>query len=131
MKLKILLPDKIFLDSEIDKLIAESPNGSFCLLPRHIDFLSALSPSLLVLTLIDGQEKILAVDGGILVKKGNQIWISSQHCLEGNDLKNLQQTIKEEFQKIDEQEKINREALAKLEVNLVRHYVQMKKDENH
>ncbi len=47
MKLKILLPTEIMLDEEVTKVTAEAGNGSFCLLPRHIDFVAALVPGLL------------------------------------------------------------------------------------
>jgi len=39
MNLKILLPAGILLNEQVNKVIAEAVNGSFCLLPRHIDFL--------------------------------------------------------------------------------------------
>ena len=30
------------------KLVAEAPNGAFCLLPRHVDFVAALVPGLTI-----------------------------------------------------------------------------------
>jgi hypothetical protein len=49
MKLTILLPGEVFLEAEAAKVIAEAGNGSFCLLPRHVDFVAALVPGLLLL----------------------------------------------------------------------------------
>ncbi|HBE49542.1 MAG TPA: F0F1 ATP synthase subunit epsilon, partial [Cyanobacteria bacterium UBA11369] len=48
MKLKVLLPTKILLEEEVSKITAEAANGSFCLLPRHIDFVTALVPGILI-----------------------------------------------------------------------------------
>ena len=47
MKLKVLLPTEIFINEEVEKVVAEADNGYFCLLPRHVDFVSALVPGLL------------------------------------------------------------------------------------
>ncbi len=44
MKLKVLLPTEIFINEEVEKVVAEADNGYFCLLPRHVDFVSALVP---------------------------------------------------------------------------------------
>ena len=44
MRLKVLLPTKVLIDEEVTKVVAEAENGSFCILPRHIDFVSALVP---------------------------------------------------------------------------------------
>ena len=56
MKLTVLLPTEILVDEEVAKVVAEAQNGSFCLLPRHIDFVAALVPGLLSF--------VKAVDGG-------------------------------------------------------------------
>ena len=47
MRLTVLLPTEILVDEEVVKVVAEAQNGSFCLLPRHIDFVAALVPGLL------------------------------------------------------------------------------------
>ena len=47
MKLMVLLPTEVLIDEEARKITAEAQNGSFCLLPRHIDFVTALVPGIL------------------------------------------------------------------------------------
>ena len=47
MQLKVVLPTKILINTTAIKVIAEAENGIFCLLPRHIDFVTTLIPSLL------------------------------------------------------------------------------------
>jgi F-type H+-transporting ATPase subunit beta len=49
MKLMVLLPGEVFMEEEVEKVIAEARNGSFCLLPRHVDFVAALVPGLLLI----------------------------------------------------------------------------------
>jgi F-type H+-transporting ATPase subunit epsilon len=67
MKLKVLLPTEILVDQEVTKVIAEAENGSFCLLPRHIDFVAALPPGILIFESAEGHEEFIAVDEGTLV----------------------------------------------------------------
>ena len=68
MRLKLLLPGEVLVDEETTKIIAEAENGSFCLKPKHVDFIAALVPGLLSFIADDGEEVFLAVDEGILVK---------------------------------------------------------------
>ena len=44
MMLKILLPAEVLLRQEVKKIVAEAENGSFCLMPNHIDFVATLAP---------------------------------------------------------------------------------------
>ena len=46
MKLTLNTPNEIMLDLVGTKVTAEGTHGSFCLLPRHVDFLAALQPVL-------------------------------------------------------------------------------------
>ena len=56
MKLKILLPGGVLLDEEVKKVIVEAVNGSFCILPHHIDIVSALVPGILTFVTTGGHE---------------------------------------------------------------------------
>lgn len=125
MKLKILLPTEILLDEEVIKVYAEAENGSFCLLPRHIDFVAALVPGLLSFVTGAGQETFLAVDEGILVKCGQEVFVSTNHAVRGTDLGDLKQTVEEKFRVLDEREKQTRYATAKLEANFVRRFIKL------
>ena len=76
MRLRILLPTHVEIDEEVDKVSAEGLEGAFCLLPRHLDWVAGLVPSLLSYEQ-DGQERFLAVNGGILVKCGDEVAVST------------------------------------------------------
>lgn len=127
MKLKVLLPTKILLEEDVTKITAEAENGSFCLLPRHIDFVTALVPGILIFVSIAGEEKFLAVDEGILVKSGTEVMVSTRHAVQSSDLGLLQQTVEKQFRVLNEREKVTRSALAKLEVNIVRQFLELGK----
>lgn len=131
MILKVLLPKEVLVETEVRKVVAEGQDGSFCLLPRHIDFVSALVPGLLVYeTAVDsntavGEEHYLAVDEGILVKCGPEITVSTRNAVQGADLGQLQTLIREQFSELDEREKQTRSALAKIEADFVRRFMEL------
>jgi F-type H+-transporting ATPase subunit epsilon len=128
MKLKVLLPARVFLEEEAAKVVAEARNGSFCLLPRHVDFVAALVPGLLIYTDHGGQETYLAVDEGILVKCGDEVLVSTRNAVRGPDLGQLKKTIVEEFSRMDDREKMSRTAAARLEASLVRRFMELEHD---
>jgi F-type H+-transporting ATPase subunit epsilon len=126
MKLKILLPTEIMVDEEVTKVTAEAGNGSFCLLPRHIDFVTALVPGLLSFVKAgDGVEEFLAVDEGILVKCGPEVLVSSRQAVRGPELGQLRETVAHTFKVLTDQEKRTRSALANLEANFIRRFLKL------
>ncbi len=122
MHLKVLVPTEVFVDTNIIKIVAEGENGSFCLLPHHIDFLSALVPGILSYTLENQKEIFLAINEGILVKRGNDVFVSTLQAVADKDLENLQTTVTKKFRTLDEKEKLIRSALAKFEATIIRRF---------
>lgn len=125
MILKVLLPKKVLLEEQVVKVIAEGKDGSFCLLPRHVDFVSALVPGLLEYETADGTETYLAIDEGVLVKCGPEVLVSTRHAAQGADLGQLQALIREQFSELDERERQTRSALAKIEADFVRRFMEL------
>lgn len=122
MHLKVLLPTQILIDQPVTKVVAEAVNGSFCLLPRHIDMLTALGPGILIFQTIGGDETFLAVEGGILIKCGPRVLVSTRNAFRGNSLKALRQDVAQQFYAIDEQERQARTAVARMEASLARQF---------
>ncbi|MBE9502583.1 MAG: F0F1 ATP synthase subunit epsilon [Proteobacteria bacterium] len=125
MKLKVLLPTEVLIDEEVGKVIVEAGNGSFCLQPRHIDFVAALVPGLLLFESAQGREEFLAVDEGILVKCGPEVLVSTGNAVRGPDLGKLRKTVEKQFRVLDDRQKKARAAAAKLESNLVRKFIEL------
>ncbi len=126
MRLKVLTPTEIVVDVEVVKVTAEAQNGSFCLLPRHIDFVAALAPGLLSFERDDEKEEFLAVDEGILVKCGSEVLVSTRNAVLGPDLGELRRTIEEQFLVLDARQKMMRSAMARLETDLARRFMELK-----
>ncbi|MCL5123378.1 MAG: F0F1 ATP synthase subunit epsilon [Deltaproteobacteria bacterium] len=127
MRLKVVLPTDIVIDKEVIKVIAEAENGSFCLLPRHIGFVSVLVPGLLSYVCPGGQEEFVAVDKGILVKCGPDVVVSTGQALAGADLGMLKMAIEKKFNLMDERQKKAQSAVAKLEASLVRRFLELER----
>jgi F-type H+-transporting ATPase subunit epsilon len=127
MRLKVLLPTEVLVDEPVKKVIAEAANGSFCLLPRHIDFAAALVPGLMSFVAANEREMFMAVNEGILVKCGRQVTVSTRSAVIGPDLGTLKQMIEEQFRKLDEREQMARSAVVKLEADFVRRFIEMER----
>lgn len=126
MRLKVLLPSEILIDETVTKVIAEAVNGSFCLEPKHIDFVAAIVPGVLSFISDQGEEVFVAVDEGTLVKCGDQVFVSTRNGVRGSALEKLKQTVEEEYLKLDEAERLARSALARLEAGIVRRYTALR-----
>jgi F-type H+-transporting ATPase subunit epsilon len=124
MNLKLLLPNRVLLDEDVTKVTAEAENGSFCLLPRHVDFVAALVPGILTYVDAGDDEKFLAVDEGILVKVGSDVLVSIRSAVQGTELGRLREAVEQRFLEFDEREQRARSAVARLESSVVRHLLE-------
>lgn len=121
MNLKVLLPFQIFAEkTSVSRIVAETHEGSFGLLPRRLDCVAALAPGILIFeTKIEG-EAYVAVDEGVLVKTGSDVLVSVRNAIAGTNLGQLREAVQREFLHLDEQEKNVRSVLAKMEGDLMR-----------
>lgn len=126
MKLKVLLPTEILIDRDVTKITGEAENGSFCVLPRHIDFVTSLVPGIFSFE-SDGIEEFLALDEGILVKRGKEVLVSTKNGFHSDNLGTLKETVEKKFKVLEEREKKARSAIAKLEAAFVRKFLKTQK----
>ncbi|HOE80411.1 MAG TPA: F0F1 ATP synthase subunit epsilon [Smithellaceae bacterium] len=126
MLLKILLPAEVLLVEEVKKIIAEAENGSFCLMPNHIDFVATLAPGIFQFEKAMGGQELLAMDVGTLVKKGADVLVSTRNAVKAPDLGKLKEVVVQQYDILDEREKMVRSAAAKLEASLIRRFVELK-----
>jgi F-type H+-transporting ATPase subunit epsilon len=121
MKMKIMLPFKVFDEKEnIKRIIVETIHGSFGILPNRLDCVASIVPGILTDENEAGGEIYVAVDDGILLKFGDEVFISVHNAIAGKDLGTLKDAVEHEFKKIDEREQSVRMVLAKLERGLAK-----------
>jgi F-type H+-transporting ATPase subunit epsilon len=121
MNLKVLLPFQIFAEKTgVSRIVAETQEGSFGLLPHRLDCVAALAPGILIYeTQIEG-EAYVAVDEGVLVKAGSDVLVSVRNAVAGTDLGQLREAVQREFLHLDQRERSIRTVLAKMESDLMR-----------
>lgn len=127
MTLKVLLPFEIFaVETNVSRIVVETAQGSFGLLPRRLDCVAALVPGILSFEIESQGEVFLALDAGVLVKTGQDVVISARRALRGDDLSRLHDAIEQEFLTLDTQEAAMREAMARLETGFMRRFASLR-----
>jgi F-type H+-transporting ATPase subunit epsilon len=120
VNLKVLLPFRIFADiSGVTRIVAESIQGSFGLLPQRLDCAAALVPGILTYETPAAGTVYLAVDEGVLVKTGAEVRVSVRRAIGALDLAALHQAVKSRFAVLDSQEREVRAAVAKMDAGLL------------
>src|SRR5450432_319126 len=106
MTLKVLLPFQVFAEKTgVSRIVAETREGYFGILPHRLDCIAALAPGILTYeTEADGVAYV-AIDEGVLVKTGLSVSLSVRHAIRGTDLGNLHTAVEREFVNLDAQEK--------------------------
>ena len=123
MNLKILLPFQIFAEkSGVSRIVAETFEGSFGLLPHRLDCVAALAPGILTYATKADGEIFVAVDEGVLIKAGPDVLVSVRRALQGTDLGKLRTDVEREFLNLDENEQSARLVMAKLETGFLRRF---------
>jgi F-type H+-transporting ATPase subunit epsilon len=121
MDLKVLLPFQIFAEkSDVSRIVAETRQGSFGLLPHRLDCVAALAPGILIYQTNTGGEAYVAVDEGVLMKAGSEVLVSVRNAIAGTDLGRLREAVQREFLQLDQREQNVRSVLAKMEGDLMR-----------
>jgi F-type H+-transporting ATPase subunit epsilon len=121
----VLLPFQIFVEKTgVKRIVAQTLEGSFGILPHRLDCAAALAPGILTYETDAEDEVYLAVDQGVLVKAGSDVLVSVRDAIGGTDLDQLHEAVKQEFLSEDEQEKSVRSVLAKMEGGFIRRFME-------
>ena len=121
MNLKVLLPFGIFAEkTDVSRIVAETCQGSFGLLPHRLDCVAALAPGILIYETDAEGEVCVAVDEGVLVKTGLDVLVSVRNAIGGTDLGQLRASVEREFLNLNEREQSVRSVMVKMESGFIR-----------
>jgi F-type H+-transporting ATPase subunit epsilon len=121
MNLKVLLPFQIFAEKTgVVRIVAETHEGSFGLLPHRRDCVAALAPGILIYETKAEGEVYVAVDEGVLVKTGLDVLVSVRNAIGGTDLGQLRDSVEREFLTLNEREQSVRSVMVKMESGFIR-----------
>lgn len=123
MKLKVFLPFQVFAEkTDVSRMVVETREGSFGILPHRLDCVAALVPGILIYETAAEGEVLVAVDEGVLVKAGQDVFVSVRQAIGGTDLGLLREAVEQEFLTLDEHEKSVRVVMTKLETGVLRRF---------
>ncbi len=129
MNLKVLLPFEVFIEKkDIARIVAETGEGFFGILPHRLDCVAALLPGILIYEEKNNDETYVAVDEGVLAKIGPDVFVSVRNAIAGNDLHELREAVEREFVNLDQEDRNARVALAKMENSLIRSLMEFNHD---
>jgi F-type H+-transporting ATPase subunit epsilon len=121
MNLKVLLPFQIFAEKTgVVRIVAETHEGSFGLLPHRRDCVASLAPGILIYETEAEGEVYVAVDEGVLVKTGLDVLVSVRNAIGGTDLGQLRDSVEREFLNLNEREQSVRSVMVKMESGFIR-----------
>ena len=121
MHLKVLLPFQIFAEkTDVSRIVAETREGSFGLLPHRLDCVAALAPGILIYENEVEGEVYVAVDEGVLIKTGLDVLVSVRNAIAGTDLGQLREAVDKEFLDLNEREQNVRSVMTKMESGFIR-----------
>ena len=130
MNLQLYTPTQILLNTPIDKIDVEAIDGFYTLLPRHIDFVTALKSSIVTYT-INGQQFYAACQRGVLVKQGDLVRISTSFAILEKSLEALKKIIATSFKEMEEERKELNLSISRLELGLTKGLIALSQGTTH
>jgi F-type H+-transporting ATPase subunit epsilon len=101
--LHIITPADVKIINNVSFFRAEDKTGSFGILPRHIEFLSILEPSIAI-AFIEDREEYFAFNGAILSFKNNLLIVTTKEFAQSNKIGELKEIIEVLFKEQQEKE---------------------------
>jgi len=117
VNLDILTPSGT-IELDVDSLTAVDGSGSFGLMSRHADFISALRPCILEHTKA-GVTGYVVVDGGIVRVEAGRATVATRRAVQGGDMDELRGLLAGEFRASEEKEATFMDLLSNMEKLLV------------
>jgi len=129
MTLRVLLPFRIFTETQnVSRIVVETSNGSYGLLPHRLDCVAALVPGILTYEIQGKGVQYIAVNEGIMVKAGMQVLVSVRNAIGGSELGKLHESVEKEFKNLDENEKNVRSVVSQLESGFISRLEKLNKE---
>lgn len=129
MHLNIMTPIETVLDRDITKLTFDSIVGRWTILPRHQDCVTVVPTGIMCCEGKDGVHYI-AIAQGTLVKKEQNVQVSTGLAIVSDNAEKLVQAIERDFKKMEEDRKIFNATVARLEVGLAKGLMTLKEQGN-
>ncbi|MBR6674746.1 MAG: hypothetical protein IKL32_02355 [Alphaproteobacteria bacterium] len=120
MQFKVHTPIGTILDLPVKKVDLEGLDGFWTLLPKHADFINTLTSGIITYTTEDNKTLYIACNKGVVVKKNQEVRISTPLAILDDNLENLTRTIETDFKQMEEERKEVNTTMARLEIGLIK-----------
>lgn len=120
MRLKIITPRQVVLDTEVSQVFAQGSQGAFGLWAGDMDCLSDLVPGVLRYQAPGGPPRHVGLAAGILVKKGSLVSVTTRSAYLSDDAAEASRRLRAEMRAAEDAERLEREALAMLDAEMQR-----------
>jgi F-type H+-transporting ATPase subunit epsilon len=122
VRLVVRTPDAVVVDREVEHVRAEDASGTFGLLSRHADFVTALEVSVVVYRDAERREHFVAVRGGLLtMSDGALVSVLTREAEASDDLTTLSRDVLARFRSRGAAEARARASAGKLQGALLQH----------
>lgn len=115
MHLRVCTPLDTICDITVSKISLRTAAGRWTFLPRHADMVNIVAPGILSWTDAGAQTGVIALDEGLVTKKGDTVDVAVRNAQMGSTAEELEEIIKKNWTAIDEQESKARSIVAQLE----------------
>jgi|GEM_PF-288346 len=135
MELKVIVPGGTVLRARVSSISAPGTHGSFGVLPRHIDWVAVLVQGILAYvpeaaddrasTPAEELERYVALDGGVLVKRGERVVVATQNAVTADRLEDVENAVAEMLHTETERERDARAVLFRIETDVVQRMLEL------
>jgi F-type H+-transporting ATPase subunit epsilon len=105
------------------KVSVQTTGGWWTFLPRHREMVALVVPGIVTAWLADGGEILVAVDEGLLTKRGPDLTIATRHAAVGRNAEDLKKEAGRQFAEARAGEELMQQVIGRLETDFIRCFV--------
>ena len=129
MKLRVLTPAEVALETDVAHVTVEGLSGSLGIRPGHAPLVTALARGILIARAAGGRQQYVAVNGGVAVVTPETVEVVTRQAVVSDDMGALEATALAGFDKEAQQQQAGHVAFEKMRIRFLRSVLEMEKAE--
>ena len=122
MRLEVRTPERLVVDVAVDAVNAPLPDGWIGILSGHAPFQARVRPGVISYRPPEGETQQVAVHGGFLSVRDDQVTVLTGVAREGVDLETLDEAISQEAAQLESMEKEARQRFDQIYQKMTRSF---------
>lgn len=117
---KIVTPDRVALETDVDDMILPGALGEMEVLEQHADLITSLSPGELRYRPVGGREQSMVVGSGFVEVENNSVILVTDVALEASDIdeSSVEAAVQAAMKALKERDKLSLEEQTRLDAEL-------------